>query len=190
MADEASIHRIPTETAAMVGDPLARKRLEALREWRKPAGEAKAFVPRKDPPAEEPVDSVAAKISPAAPKRRFMRPLLIALLALGLIAGGYFYVTGGQAMSTDNAYVQADTVGVSTDVAGTVVAVEVHDNEPVKKGQVLYRLKQDSFQIALDGAKAQLGTVHDQVLTLQESYKLALAQIEQAQADLPFYQTN
>ena len=68
-------------------------------------------------------------------------------------------------MSTDNAYVQADTVGVSTDVAGTVVAIEVHDNEAVRKGQVLYRLKPDSFQIALDGAKAQLGTVHDQVVT-------------------------
>src|SRR5262249_6676243 len=92
-------------------------------------------------------------------------------------------------MSTDNAYVQADTVGVSTDVAGTVIAVEVHDNEPVKKGQVLYRLKPDSFQIALDGAKAQLGTVHDQVLTLQASYRLALAQIQQAEADLPYYQT-
>src|SRR3984957_11020139 len=190
MAEEASIHRIPTETAAMVGDPLARKRLEALREEKNPAGEARAFFPRKAPPAEGPVDSVAAKASSAAPKRRFTRLLLVAVLALALIAGGYFYVTGGQAMSTDNAYVQADTVGVSTDVAGTVVAVEVHDNEPVKKGQVLYRLKQDSFQIALDGAKAQLGTVHDQVLTLQESYKLALAQIEQAQADFPYYQTN
>jgi membrane fusion protein (multidrug efflux system) len=59
----------------------------------------------------------------------------------------------------------------------------------VKKGQILYRLRQDSFQIALDGAKAQLGTVHDQILTLQASYKLALAQIDQAEADLPYYQT-
>src|ERR1700722_3819517 len=99
MADEASIHRIPTETAAIVGDPLARKRLEALREWRKPVGEAKAFVPRKAPPAEEPVDSVATKASPAAPKRRLRRLLLVALLTLALVAGGYFYVTGGQVMS-------------------------------------------------------------------------------------------
>jgi membrane fusion protein (multidrug efflux system) len=78
--------------------------------------------------------------------------------------------------------------GVSTDVAGTVVEIDVHDNETVKKGQVLYRLKPDSFQIALDGAKAQLGTVHDQILTLQASYRLALAQIDQAEADLSFFQ--
>ncbi len=124
------------------------------------------------------------------PKRSLTRPLLFALLPVALAAGGYFYVTGGQVMSTDNAYVQADTVGVSTDVPGTVASIEVRDNEAVKQGQVLYRLKQDSFQIALDGAKAQLGTVHDQILTLQASYKLALAQIEQAQADLPYYQIN
>ena len=54
----------------------------------------------------------------------------------------------------------------------------------MKKGQVLYRLKQDTFQTALDGAKAKLGTVRDQMLTLQASYKLSLAQIEQAQADI------
>jgi membrane fusion protein (multidrug efflux system) len=99
------------------------------------------------------------------------------------------YVTGGQIMSTDNAYVQADMVGVSTDVAGTVVDIAVHDNEPVKKGQLLYRLRPDTYKIALDAAKAQLGTVHDQILTLHESYKLAQAQIAQAQADLPYYET-
>jgi membrane fusion protein (multidrug efflux system) len=58
----------------------------------------------------------------------------------------------------------------------------------VTKGQLLYRLKPDTFQTALDGAKAQLGTVHDQILTLHESYNLALAQIAQAEADLAFYQ--
>jgi membrane fusion protein, multidrug efflux system len=66
-------------------------------------------------------------------------------------------VTGGRIMSTDNAYVHAQMVNVSTDVAGTVVAIEVHDNEVVKKGQVLYRLRPDMYQIALDGAKSAAG---------------------------------
>eukprot|EP01037_Dinobryon_pediforme_P021739 gene21739-22695_t len=117
-----------------------------------------------------------------------VRPLLFALLPLALVGGGYAYVTGGQTMSTDNAYVQADTIGVSTDVAGTVASIEVSDNQAVKKGQILYRLRPNSLQIALDGAKAQLGAVHDQILTLQASYKLSLAQIAQAEADLTYYQ--
>jgi membrane fusion protein (multidrug efflux system) len=182
MADAASVHRI-AETGAPAAEAEAPpKRREALRELRKPTPEAEA-------PAEQRAAPDAANPTPRRPKRGLTRPLLFALAPLALVAGGYFYVTGGAVMSTDNAYVQADTVGVSTDVAGTVIAVEVHDNELVKKGQVLYRLKPDSFQITLDGAKAQLGTVHDQILTLQASYKLALAQIAQAEADLPYYQT-
>jgi membrane fusion protein, multidrug efflux system len=186
MADSASFQRVSAETAGPAGDPTAPTRLDAVRELRKPAPESEAPAAPKAPPAEK----AAGPAAPARqPKRRLTRPLLFALLPIALVAGGYFYVTGGQIMSTDNAYVQADSVGVSTDVAGTVVSIEVHDNEPVKKGQVLYRLRQDTFQIALDGAKAQLGTVHDQILTLQASYKLSLAQIAQAQADLPYFET-
>ncbi|HQS47114.1 MAG TPA: HlyD family secretion protein, partial [Xanthobacteraceae bacterium] len=90
----------------------------------------------------------------------------------------------------DNAYVQADTVGISTDVAGIVASIAVHDNQRVKKGDILFQLQQDTFQIALDGATAQLGTVRNQILTLKANYKQAQAEIAQAQADLPFYQTS
>jgi membrane fusion protein (multidrug efflux system) len=181
MADGGATQRLPAEAAAAKPVP-APARLDTFRELRKTAPEAEA--PAQVKPVVEP---------PAAPtvtrKRNWKRPLLFALLPIALIAGGYMYVTGGQIMSTDNAYVQADMVGVSTDVAGTVVDIAVHDNEPVKKGQLLYRLRPDTYKIALDAAKAQLGTVHDQILTLHESYKLAQAQIAQAQADLPYYET-
>lgn len=125
---------------------------------------------------------------PARPRRSLKRPLLFALLPLVLIGGGYFYVTGGQVMSTDNAYVQADMVGLSTDVAGTVQSIEVHDNEAVKQGQVLFRLDPSAYEIALAGAKAQLGVVRNQILNLEASYKQSLAEITQAEADIPFYQ--
>ena len=62
---------------------------------------------------------------------------MFALLPVALIAGGYFYVTGGAVMSTDNAYVQADMVGLSTDVSGIVTQVLVHDNQKVAKGEWL-----------------------------------------------------
>ena len=183
MAEAVSVPRVSKDK-----EPAAPTRLDAVRELRKPTPEADSpAAPKAAPPAED-----GAAPTPAAmvirPKRGWKRPLMFALLPLALVAGGYFYVTGGQVMSTDNAYVQADTVGVSTDVAGTVVSIDVHDNEVVARGQILYRLRPDTYQIALDGAKAQLGTVHDQILTLQESYKLALAQIRQAEADLPYYE--
>jgi membrane fusion protein, multidrug efflux system len=85
-----------------------------------------------------------------------VRWALFALLPLALIAGAYWYVTGGQVMSTDDAYVEADTVGVSTDVSGIVKEIDVSENQHVDAGQVLYRLDPRQFQIALDNAKANL----------------------------------
>ena len=151
----------------------------------RPAAEARPVEPARAAPAAIP----AATVQPPRRKRSLLRPLLFALLPVALVVGGYEYVVGGEVMSTDNAYVEAQSLGVSTDVSGTVAAIEVHDNEHVKKGQVLFRLKDDSFRVALQGAEAQLGTVRNQVLTLQASYKQSLSQIEQAKADLPFYET-
>ena len=186
MAEGNAIHRLPNERAVGAANAPAPTALDTVRELRKPSGEAET------PLAPEGVPVVKEPTKPTAParKRSWRRPLLFALLPIALVAGGYVYVTGGQIMSTDNAYVQADMVGVSTDVAGTVIEIDVHDNEVVKKGQLLYRLRPDTYQITLDGAKAQLGTVHDQVLTLQATYKLSLAQVDQAQADLNFFETN
>ncbi len=151
-----------------------------------PEARAPAPAPATAPVAPAPVTPVVAP-APAA-KRRVLRPLLFAALPVALVVGGYDYVVGGQVMSTDNAYVAARSLGVSTDVSGTVFDIPVHDNQHVEKGDVLFRLKSDSFRIALEGAQAQLGTVRNQVLTLQASYKQSLSQIAQAKADLPFYQ--
>jgi len=193
MADSPMIKR-PAETVGFDSEAAARKPLKVAPEVSEraapPAAKVGSEQPALDKPA--PLKKNSARIGTPnrapARKRSLVRPLLFLLLPVALIVGSYSYVTGGQIISSDNAYVQADDIGVSTDVAGTVVAIEVHENELVKKGQVLYRLKPDTFQTALDGAKAQLGAVHDQILTLQASYRLSLAQIAQAEADLTYFQ--
>ncbi|GLS19992.1 hemolysin secretion protein D [Labrys miyagiensis] len=145
--------------------------------------------PGEATPASQAPAPAAPAATPAPKKKRsLLRPLLFLLLPVAVVAGGYYYVTGGQVMETDNAYVGAATVGVSTDVAGTVIEIDVHNNQTVKKGDLLYRLRPDTYKIALAGAQAQLGTVRNQVVTLQASYTLALAQIEQAKADIPFFE--
>lgn len=144
-------------------------------------------------PAEQPQSTIDATLKPnaseiATRRRLKRRRMMFSLLPLALVVGGYFYVTGGRYISTDNAYVQADMVGISTDVSGLVAGIDVHENELVKAGQVLFRLKPDSFAIALEGAQAELGQVRNQILGLQASYQQSLAEITQAEADLPFYQ--
>jgi membrane fusion protein (multidrug efflux system) len=71
--------------------------------------------PREQP--EQPIErSSEPEKAPQSPRRRWVRWVSFALLPLALIASAYWYVTGGQVMSTDDAYVEADKVGISTDV--------------------------------------------------------------------------
>jgi len=115
---------------------------------------------------------------------------LFALLPLVLIIGGYWYVTGGQIMSTDDAYLEADKVGISTDVAGIVKDVDVKENEQVAAGQVLYRLDPLQFQIALDNAKANLAQTALSIEAMKQDYARMVSDIAAQQAQVDLDQTN
>ena len=91
--------------------------------------------------------------------RRHLRLGLFVLLPILLIGGGYWYITGGQVMSTDDAYAEADKVGISTDVSGIVKNIDVTENQHVDAGEVLYRLDAAPFRFALGRATAQVGSV-------------------------------
>jgi membrane fusion protein, multidrug efflux system len=124
-----------------------------------------------------------------APKKSMRRPLMFALLPLVLIIGAYWYVTGGQVVSMDDAYVEADKVGVSTDVPGIVKQVAVTENQHVEAGQILYRLDDLQFRLALARAEAQIGTARDALNALKANYRDMQSQIEQAQNDISYFGT-
>ncbi len=91
------------------------------------------------------------------PRLRLLRPLLMlgGIVAVAAVALVYWLNTG-RWVSTDDAYVEADRVALSTDVSGLVQSIAVKDGEVVKRGQVLFRLDPRQFQIAVDDAKANL----------------------------------
>jgi membrane fusion protein, multidrug efflux system len=148
--------------------------------------------PVEMPPAPENQKSFAPDVTPApektsrSPRRRLVRWGFFALLPFALIAGAYWYVTGGQVMSTDDAYVQAETVGISTDVSGIVQGIEVADNQHVDPGQVLYRLDPRQFQIALDNVRANLAQTALTIDAMKQDYTRMLsdAAAQQAQVEL------
>jgi len=123
---------------------------------------------------------------PPSAMRRRMRAALFLLLPLGLLIALVVYATGGGTILTDNAYVEANTVGVSTDVSGIVAQVYVKENQPVTRGQILYSLRDRQYRYALDRANAQLAATHDSLLALQASYREMQARIAQAQYDLGY----
>src|SRR3984885_16013930 len=99
----------------------------------------KVSAPQERP--SKPADPVAA---PEKAKEKSARPwtrrTLFALLPLALIGGGYWYVTGGRVTSTDDAYVESDKVGLSTDVSGIVKTVAIVENQKVDDVEALFRL--------------------------------------------------
>jgi membrane fusion protein (multidrug efflux system) len=109
-------------------------------------------------------------------------PVVVIALAL------YAYLTGGRYQSTDDAYVQAARVPISANVPGRVVELLVHENEPVKAGQVLFRLDPRDYQTAVNSARAQLMQAETQVRSSQATYAPRQAELESALADLAYRQ--
>jgi membrane fusion protein (multidrug efflux system) len=118
-----------------------------------------------------PLEGRPAVLGRRRPLRQRLRlPLMLAGPIVVLLGAAYWYLTGGRYVSTDDAYVQAARVAISTDVPGRVVEIDVNDNEHVSSGQVLFRLDPRPFQIAVDEAKAQLATVRYQIHAMKATY--------------------
>jgi len=132
---------------------------------------------------------VPIKVRPSRSLRQRIRmPLMLAGPLVVALGASYWYLTTGRFVSTDDAYIQAPRTMISTDVAGRVVAVEVHDNQRVTAGQVLFRLDDRPFRIALDEARAQLATARLQVDALKSTYRQKVADAQAAQENLTFQQ--
>jgi len=121
------------------------------------------------------------------PKRKWTRTLMwIGGPAIVLVIAGWLYVTSGRFASTDNAYVQADRVTIAPQVSGRVVAVEVRENQSVKKGDVLFRIDPEPLQIAEARTQAQVETVKSLLDAARSGYRSAQADVRSSAADLKY----
>jgi membrane fusion protein, multidrug efflux system len=170
---------------------LRRDHISEIRDRNDKTAEAPAT--KRDVPPEQPERPGAkpstAEQTPRSSRRRWIRRALFALLPLALIVGSYWYVTGGKVMSTDDAYVEADTVGISTDVPGIVKEIDVANNQHVDPGQVLYRLDPQQFQIALDNAKANLAQTALTIDAMKQDYRRMLSDAAAQQGQVALDQT-
>ncbi len=117
--------------------------------------------------------------------RSWARAVLTVGGAVAVAVGGLIYwLNSGRWMATDDATVQADEMTVSTDVAGIVTDIPVHEGDQVRRGQILFRLDPDKFRIALDSAKANLAQTRLSLLAMQADYQALLRQVAARQAQV------
>jgi membrane fusion protein (multidrug efflux system) len=121
-------------------------------------------------------------------RQRLRLPLMLAGPIVVLVGASWWYLTSGRIVSTDDAYVQAARTMVSTDISGRVVAIAVRDNERVTQGQLLFKLDDRPYRIAVEDATAQLAAARLQVTALKATYRQKIADSAGAEETLA-YQT-
>ncbi|HEU5442484.1 MAG TPA: HlyD family secretion protein, partial [Steroidobacteraceae bacterium] len=142
-------------------------------------------MPRGDAPA--PLRPEALEPAPARSLRARLRLPLMWGVPLLMAAGGvYAYLTSGRYQSTDDAYLRAAEVAISANVSGRVSEVDVRDNQQVHRGQILFRLDDRPFRIAVEAAQARLQGARLQVESLKADYQQRLADLRAAQSTLDY----
>ena len=131
------------------------------------------------------VDAGMARLNREASRRKVLRSVLmlggIAIVAVGSVA---YWLNGGRYVSIDNAYVRAAKLAVSTDVAGVVEEVAVHEGQRVRKGDVLFRLGARPYANAVAGARANLAQMALMGEAMKRDYQRMLRDVDARQAQV------
>jgi membrane fusion protein, multidrug efflux system len=123
--------------------------------------------------------------------RRLLRPLLmLGGIAIVIVGSLTFWISGGRVISIDNAYVRSAKESLSTDVSGIVLDVPVQEGQRVNKGDVLLRLDPQPFQLAVVGAKANLGGIVSDMNAMKMDYKRMMQDVDVKQSQVNLDQVN
>jgi membrane fusion protein, multidrug efflux system len=148
-----------------------------------------APTPATENPATDPAAERATPPPPARSLRERLRwPLMVGVPLIAAAGALYYYLTTGRYQTTDDAYVRAAQASISSNVSGRVSEIDVRDNQRVQRGDVLFRLDQRPFRIAVEEARARLASSRLQVESLKATYRQRLADLLSAQSAFVYQQ--
>ena len=141
----------------------------------------------------KPLPNEEIQDSASAPKRRRLGLILGTAAVIALIVGAFWFVRhqtyGKYQQSTEDAYLQADSVTVSARVSGYVSEVLVHENQDVKPGQPLLRIEAPDYPAQAAQGQAQINLASANAANAEALIGEQEAAIEQARAMLAATQT-
>ncbi|MCY4468439.1 MAG: HlyD family secretion protein [Thiotrichales bacterium] len=130
--------------------------------------------------------SMARRVSRRIGRFALRTVLLVVVPLVAVAIGTYIYAESGRYVTTENAYIKSNVVAISSDVSGRVEWVGVDDNTLVREGQILFRLDQQPFKIALERSEAELELMRTQVEHLRADYHEAVAQVAAEEEKVKF----
>jgi len=129
-----------------------------------------------------------APIAKAKPKRSIRSLIVPAIILAALGFGGVkaydWFVTGRFLVSTDDAYVGADTAVIAAKVAGHVSLVAVADNSQVRAGDLLVKIDDGDYQLAVAAAAAKVATQDATIARIGQQIEAQRSVVAQAQAQI------
>lgn len=149
-------------------------------------------APAKNVEAEQAAPANAAPLSPAASPKKGGGKRVALMIAVPLalaIAGGYVWLTGGRYQETDNANLKQARITITSEIPGRIVSLNVHDNQEVKAGEVLFEVDPEPYRIALEQADAALAAARIGVEQLRAGYSQALAQERAKAAEVAYLES-
>jgi membrane fusion protein, multidrug efflux system len=125
----------------------------------------------------------------STPVRKRHRGAIIAVVGLLALAGGAYYghswwTTGRYLITTDDAYVGAKNATLSPKVSGYISEIAVEDNAQVASGDVIARIDDGDYRLAVENARDQIAVEQATVDRLGKQTAAQLAAVEQAKAQL------
>ncbi len=148
---------------------------------------APARAPKADPVP--PPVSAAEGDAQVRPRWR-TRILMFGLPAVLIAVGGWYWLTSGGSVSTDNAYVQMDKVSIAAEVGGRITEVAVKDGQMVNAGQLLFRIDGEPYALNVAQATAAIDAAQVEVGNLSASANTSAVDIAAAREDVAFAQVN
>jgi membrane fusion protein (multidrug efflux system) len=130
--------------------------------------------------------SVTELIEDRARLRRVL--MILGVIVVALVSLGA-YLLGGRFVGTDDSYVRAQKLMVTTDVSGLVQTVNVKQGQHVKKGDVLFTLDSHPFEIAVANAQAAMEAARQGVLADENAYQGLVAQVAAQDAQVRLAQS-
>jgi len=138
-----------------------------------------------DGSAHQPVVVEDAKpIVDAAKKKKRVKVLLALAAAKVVIGGGWYLLHDTSHVSTDNAYVQADSAQVTPLVSAAVIDAPVVNTQVVRKGQILLRLDDSDARLALARVEADYAKARRQFSQTAANSGSLAAQVAARDADI------
>jgi membrane fusion protein (multidrug efflux system) len=140
-------------------------------------------------PAEEAEAPKGRRKRKAKGERNLWRTVVMLIVpAILIVGGGYYWLTSGGSVSTDDAQIKQDIVAVSAQVNGPVQQVFVRNGSEVKRGDLLFRIDPQPYQVALEQAEAQLAAARLQTTQLRTQAAGTGGDITGSQANLAIKQ--